>query len=159
MDPGIVFRTTRKAGLGCEVESSYERFRPMRWSTVAVVSLILLVTACREEAVEREVPSEPAAAVAAWLAAVDQGDFQEIVDLIPPGMTAEEKKALSAEMESRLHGMSRDDHEPFGMSEPREGRTTARVHLIGPEGRLSLSLHLEEHDGRWYSRPVFDSSP
>jgi hypothetical protein len=125
-------------------------------STVLVLAVALL-PGCRDgDAAGDAGAATPQAAVVAWLAAVDREDYAGMAALAPPGLSADGRAELEADLAERFAGARRDDETPFTMARHEGDRTEARVHLRRGGEPWPVEIDLEEHGGRWYVVPPRD---
>lgn len=125
--------------------------KPNRLLIFLLVPFFIL--ACRDPAPAGP-PETPQAAVVAWLAAVDRGDFSAAADLAPPNLGDEAKAELERDLASRFGGARRDESTPFVLYDLDASQGTAVVRLKQAGGITSAALSLQSHDGSWHVMPV-----
>lgn len=125
-------------------------------TTFVMVIVATLLAGCREDPARFDFET-PQQAVVGWLEAVDGGDVDAVVEMLPPGLEPDEVESFASDLGDRLEGASRDDDKSFALSESESEHAAARVRLRQDGELTSLELRLEAHDGRWFVLPVIEA--
>lgn len=131
--------------------------RRITW-TWMVLPLFVFGAACETQGAAGREDSHPGAstppkAVVKWLDALDEGRFDRMAALAPPGLDETKRKELADDLRSRLGGLHRLEDEPFALTESDGEVRAARVVVGDGARRETLILEVVRSGGRWYVRP------